>query len=254
MRGSYRLSALGAALAFVLLLATPAAALKLLPFKAAIVVSPSSAAAKGGAVQVFRLENNTNGAVAVEVYAETWDVDADGVETNQPAKNLFSIFPAQLVVPPRESRAVRVVWLGEAPAREKAFRLVAAQLPVDLKDAAADGAAVRFLLRFKAALYIRPAQDVKSDIRAETAEILPDGRLRLMLHNRGNAHALLRRPRLTLVLATGQQVTLPESALKPLEGENIHAGAQRLFTLAGLPSLPQGAAVARAEFAYDGMF
>ena len=253
MRCFYGLAVFGAALALILPAVAPAAALKLLPFKAAIAVTPA-AAAKGGAVQVFRLENNTNGAVAVEVYAETWDVDAAGVETNQSAKALFSIFPAQLVVPPRESRAVRVVWLGEAPAREKAFRLVAAQLPVDLKDAAADGAAVRFLLRFKAALYIRPAQDVKSDIRAETAEILPDGRLRLMLHNRGNAHALLRRPRLTLVLATGQQVTLPESALKPLEGENIHAGAQRLFTLAWLPSLPQGAAVARAEFAYDGMF
>lgn len=239
--------------AALLLASAPAAALKLLPFKAAIIATPA-ADAQGGAVQVFRLENNTNGPVAVEVYAETWDVDENGQETNQSARAEFSIFPAQLVLPPRESRAVRVVWRGAAPAQEKPFRLVAAQLPVDLKNAAADAAAVRFLLRFKAALYIRPAAAVKSDIRAEEVIMLPDGRLRLTLHNHGTAHAVLHGPQLSLTLADGGRAEIGSDVLKPLEGENIHAGRRRIFVLPRPPQLSANAEIARGAFAYDGKF
>lgn len=238
-------------LLLAMFLPAPVMALKLLPFKAAIVVS-STAVQPGAAVQLFRLENNTNGAVAVEVYAETWDMDETGAEKNQSARDLFNIFPAQLVLPPRESRAVRVVWRGAAPDVEKPFRLVAAQLPVDLKDSGDAAHGVRFLLRFKAALYIRPHGDLKSDIRIEKSEMLPDGKLKLSLHNRGNAHAILRGPVVTVQMKDGRKEILSADVLKGVEGENIHAGARRVFVV----PVPWGnqAVVTGADLRYDGSF
>lgn len=239
----------------ILFLSAPVMALKLLPFKAAIVVTPT-AAQSGSAVQVFRLENNTNGSVAVEVYAETWEVDETGQEKNQSARSDFSIFPAQVVLPPRESRAVRVVWRGAAPEVERPFRLVAAQLPVDLKDSGDAGAGVRFLLRFKAALYIRPPGTVKSDIRIEKAEMQADGKLKLSLHNRGNAHAILRTPAVIVRMNDGRTEELSGTALESVEGENIHAGAKRVFAVP-VPWGKRGgtqAVVTGADLRYDGTF
>jgi hypothetical protein len=54
-------------------------------------------------------------------------------------KKTLSFFPPQLVLNPHESRAVRVQYLGKTEGVEKAYRLVAEQLPVHLHDTPAAG-------------------------------------------------------------------------------------------------------------------
>lgn len=100
--------------AFILLAAQPAWALKISPFKAGLPMNDPSA------TQVFYVENNTDEPAAVQVSAETWAMDSAGVETNASAEQDFVIFPAQVVLKPHESRAVRVQYVGTPAAQEKA--------------------------------------------------------------------------------------------------------------------------------------
>lgn len=228
--------------AFLLLFAAQdAAALKISPFKVSL-----QAEAAQGASQVFRVENNTGEPAAVEIRVETWDIAEDGQEHNRSAEDDFMVFPAQLVLAAGESRAVRVQWLGgEMPVREKAFRLVAEQLPVNLQGTPAAGSAVRFLVRFKAALYLRPPQ-AESDIAVDRVAATAEGHVSLRLHNRGTAHSLLRQTRVTLLHADGRETVVPESALSAIEGENIHAGAARRFVI---PVSAKGVTGARLVYA-----
>lgn len=224
------------------LFATPAFALKVSPFKAALPPDGS------GGGQVFRVDNNSAEPAAVQVSVLTWDIAPDGSETNADAEPEFSIFPAQMVLKPFESRAVRVQWLGRGPlASEKAYRLMVEQLPVHLQGTPDAGSAVRFMLRFKAALYISPPA-AKSDVAVSAVAPAPDGRLRVTLANKGTAHALLRNPVLKLTLQDGKTAAITGDPLKPLEGENIHAGRTRYFDLA-LPGHPaQTVAAAHLDF------
>lgn len=238
---------LAAFVGLLCVLATPAAALKMMPFKAVVIAGVQ------GQSQVFRLENNTPESAAVEVRVMTWHIAEDGVEENIPAESDFAVFPAQLVLAPHESRAVRVQWQGKTPpAQEKAYRLVAEQLPVTLKDTAAAGSAVRFLLRFKGALYLRPHGTVRSDIQIARLESMADGRLALTLVNNGTAHAVMRRPKLRYHSA-GQVRVLDGKTLAAVAGENIHAGAKRRFILPA----PMGITttdISSATFEYEASF
>lgn len=204
-----------------LLTASPAGALKISPFKASLPAENPSAS------EVFRVENNTDAPAAVQVSVMTWQLAEDGSETNSPAEDEFVVFPAQLVLKPHESRAVRVQYTGSLPAAEKAYRLVAEQLPVDLADTPPAGSAVRFMLKFNAALYVTPPA-AKPQVTVVSAEPQANGMLKLLLDNKGTAHAIINKPRLT-VKAKGVDTILTDDALQSLAGENMHAGARRIF-------------------------
>ncbi len=222
-------------LAFILcLIAPPALALKISPFKAAI------SADNPAASQIFRVDNNSSEPAAVQVSVQTWDVFSDGSEQNADAESDFIVFPAQFVLKPHESRAVRVQWLGQVqPDAEKPYRLVAEQLPVALDGTPGAGSAVRFMLRFKVALYVSSG-DVKSNVGVTGVAPASDKKLLLTLANKGTGHALLRNPVLRLKLADGLEEKLAGAALKPLEGENIHAGRERIFEIHLPPGIPPG--------------
>lgn len=190
------------------------------------------------ATQVFYVENNTDEPAAVQVSAETWTMDSAGVETNASAEQDFVIFPAQVVLKPHESRAVRVQYVGTPAAQEKAYRLIAEQLPVDLEKTPQAGSAVKFMLKFKAALYVTPPE-ARSQLSV-FAEEMADRKLRLTIKNSGQAHTLLRAPVVTLTMDNGTSAPLSGDALKPIEGENIHAGATRVFDV---PAVTRGRVV-----------
>lgn len=221
----YRL-ALAVMAAVLMAGAPPARALKIMPFKASM--TPRAT----GAGQVFMIENNSAEPAAVQVSVMTWSIAPDGTETNRDAEDSFSVFPAQLVLSPHESRAVRVQWLDpQTPQVEQAYRVVAEQIPIRLKDTPPAASAVRFMLRFRAALYITP-EKAAGDVTVESVSAAPDGQsLRVTLANRGTAHTILRNPSLQFDLADGTPVTLSGAPLSVINGENIHARAMRYFDI-----------------------
>jgi len=222
----------------------PAAALKISPFKAAMVAGTDTS-------KVFHVENNSSESAAVQISMETWSITPEGTEVNRDAEDEFTVFPAQVVLKPHERRAVRIQWLGsDLPQKEKAYRVLAEQIPISLLDTPAAGSGLKFLLRFKAGLYIGPAKPAADVVVAKTE---PHGlnTLRVTLQNNGTGHTLMRNPQLTLTLEDGQTVIVKDTDLRGLAGSNMHAGSTRYFDV----SVPSGlSSVKAAHLVFESAF
>lgn len=221
----------------------PAAyALKITPFKTSL------AADEDNATQIFRIENNSAEPAAVQISVLTWEIQPDGTELNRDAEDDFVVFPAQLVLKAHESKAVRIQWLGGKEIKaERPYRVLAEQIPMNLQEMPKSGSGMRFLLRFLAGLYVAPSQGVNSDIIVRGVTVL-ESALHVELFNQGTGHSLMKAPILHLTLENGQTVSLSQENIKPLAGENMHAGIGRHFTLPLPPDLTAPVKSARLDF------
>lgn len=237
------------ALALYLAVGIPSArALKVVPFVAEF--TPSGP----GADQSFRVENDTNQPAAVQLTMVHRDMNVEGQEKLTDAENDFTVFPPQMVLLPHEARAVRVQWLGDPhPKTELTYRLIVEQLPVELSQVPQRGGQVRITVRYETAIYVLP-QGARGDLSVEKAEPSrgPNGAnmLALTLQNKGNAHALVQDPILTLRAAGGSTVTLNTAAqLNGMINENVLAGHTRVFLLPWPSGLPVGPVEASLKIA-----
>jgi fimbrial chaperone protein len=227
---------------FILLHPSAARALKISPFKTSI-----PAGGGGDMTQVFRVENNSSESAAVQVSAQIWQIQPDGNEIDKDDEDDFTVFPAQIVLKPHESKAVRLQWLGPPSlAAERAYRVLAEQVPIVLHDTPQDETGVRFLLRFKGALYVTPA-GAEPAVAVQRTESRP-GALRLYLRNNGTAHTLLRNPIVHLALEDGRTLDLAGAAVRTMGDENMHAGSERFFDLPLPPDAAGRVVSARLDF------
>lgn len=219
----------------------PAFALRISPFKATI---DPDAKIKN---QVFRVENNSDEPIAVQVSVLTWDMQSDGTEINNDASKEFAVFPAQVILKPHEGRSVRVQWLGSGiPDIERPYRVLVEQIATNLNNMPERQTGVKFMLRFMAALYVTP-QNPKSDVEISNYKILPGNILHVDLTNKGGEHTLLKNTSLKIVSGTNI-IVLVGDQLKPIEGENIHAGKTRSFDITLPPNAPANITAARISF------
>lgn len=231
-----------------------ASALTLRPAK--VDLAPTGAGATG----TFVVQNNSGARIAVELYMAERRVDVDGTETMTRTDEGFLLYPAQVVLDPGETRNVRVSWAGDPnPPRELAYRLVCEQLPVDLTpQVAASGAHIRVLVRYVGSVYVVP-KAVRSDVVVESASSEADGqvstKLKVVLDNRGTAHALLKGLTLRLVPVTpdgtaprNAGILLSGDGLKGIYGENILAQTKRRFLVAWPEAIPVGPVRVEIEF------
>lgn len=199
-----------------------------------------------GANQLFTVENNTDQPATVQIRITTREVDVDGGEQNVDDEKDFMIYPAQMVLEPHASRSVRVQWAGDPNLKEeKAYRIVAEQLPVNLDKENPKTSAVKFLVSYRGALFVTPpglASNVTLDFTGEIKDAAGNRMLEIVLHNRGTQHALLRNLKLDIKDDRGNSLTLVgDDQLKGVTGEGILAGHRRRFVmpwpkgLAGVP-------------------
>src|SRR3989344_1982829 len=237
---------------FVLVLSTAfvheAQAFRFSPFR--VKFEPSGA----GANQLFTVENDTNVPASVQMRIVTREVDVDGGEKNTDAEKDFTIYPAQMVLKPHTKRSVRVQWLGNPKLKEeKAYRIIAEQLPVNLDKERPKTSAVKFLVSYRGALFVTPpdlTHNVTLDFSGTTQDATGKKMLEIVLHNRGTQHALLRNLKLDIKDDKGNSVSLDgENQLKGVTGEGILAKHRRRFTV----PRPDGLAgkVQRIDFTFD---
>jgi len=218
--------------------ADPAHAFRLVPIE--MEFEPSGR----GATQIFRVENEGAGPVAVEIRIEARGMKENGDDVRTPADDDWVIFPEQIILQPNETQSVRVQYVGDpSPGVEKAYRLTAEQLNIDVGRPQSQGGQVRLLVTYVASIYVMPA-DVRPSVEVVAAQAAPDGQLELVLRNVGTSRQILREPTLRLA-AAGQSVTLRPEQLEGFAGENILAGVTRRFLLPWPDALPKGAV--RAE-------
>jgi fimbrial chaperone protein len=193
-------------------------------------MSTTFASQGSGAAKTFRVDNDTSNRVAFEISVLTRDMNEDGMETNRPAADLFTVFPPQGAIAPGKSQTVRVVWKGAPnPSSELAFRVVAEELPVNFKPDT-DKAQIKVILRYMAAVYVcprnaRPNLQVAGFTRTGTNTYV------LTVTNAGTAHRPLINPKLTLTGAQSQDRDAPADSLGPISGETVLAGRARRFVL-----------------------
>lgn len=205
-----------------------------------------------GANQAFRVENESAKTIAVQISMKTREMSPVGKEINQDAEDDFIVYPAQLLLKPKEVQTVRVKWIGNSkPDKELAYRIVAEQLPVNLSKEPDSGVKINIMTRYIGSVYIVP-RGVKPEVILDLAEqrITPDGQrqLRVRLHNRGTRHVMLRDLKLQ-VRAGGQTVELGPEALKGLAGENLLAGGKRELALPWPADLPDESVAVTFQFA-----
>ncbi len=237
---------------FVLMLsvvvASEAHAFRFSPFR--VKFEPSGA----GANQLFTVENDMNASASVQIRITTREVDINGGEKNADAEKDFTIYPAQMVLKPHAKRSVRVQWVGDPKLKEeKAYRIIAEQLPVNLDKEKPKTSAVKFLVSYRGALFVTPpglAHNVTLDFSGTTQDATGKKMLEIVLHNRGTQHALLRNLKLDIKDDKGNTVSLAgENQLKGVTGEGILAKHRRRFMI----PRPEGLAgkVKHIDFTFD---
>lgn len=186
----------------------------------------------------FQVDNESNEAMAVEFTVKERVMEETGKE-NLPDTQELAVFPPQVIIPPKEKRTVRVNWMGkEIPKTEKAYRVIAEQLPVKVDEKTKRRSGIQMLIRYMAALYVTPA-DVEPKIVVQSFSYKKDILL-LTLQNEGTKHQILTEPVLNFKHDSGSW-ELKKSELKPLSGENVLAGARRTFEIKTTKKIPTDA-------------
>jgi fimbrial chaperone protein len=175
----------------------------------------------------FLIDNSTNEQMAIEVSVHERIQKSDGTE-EMPKTTELMAFPPQLIVPPKEKRTIRVQWVGEIKDVEKAFRVVAEQLPLDMNDKKNKKTGIKMLLKYVAAFYVTP-KNTEAKINVNKVE-LKGSDLFVTVTNSGTRHQLLQNAVLSLK-SESQAIKLEEEDLKGLTGQNILAKSTRVFKL-----------------------
>ncbi|MCM2282383.1 MAG: fimbria/pilus periplasmic chaperone [Bdellovibrionaceae bacterium] len=187
--------------------------------------------------KTFTVDNTNDSKVAVQISAHARIAAEDGQE-ELPKTDHFSIFPKQLILGPGESKTVRVTYTGpKTISKEAAYRIVAEQLPVDLKSMEPTaGTKLKFLIKYQTSAYVVPprakAKLVVESVRSVLSE-KKEKQLELVFRNDGDAHRILTGARVHLTSSKAAHKPFPITGefAKPLDTVNILAGAKRRVLL-----------------------
>ncbi len=194
--------ALLAALAALVLLVSPALAMRVSP----MVVEMESRGT--GAVARIEVQNINPGNLAFQTRVFRMEIDKDGNIVETPADQDFLIFPPQGVLPASGRQVVRLQWVGGAElAASQAYYVSVEQLPVAFEPGSPDalGAQVQVLYNMRAIVVVAPP-GAKPDVKATSVkqatyqppappgskELPPmqDG-VEITLRNEGRRHAMM---------------------------------------------------------------
>ncbi len=118
----------------------------------------------------FTVRNEYGRPVAVQIEARTREIDIHGNEGREPTDAL-AVYPTQLVLDAGERQQIAVEWLEGRIDKERAFRVIAEEVPVDLEDRSDSRARLRMNMRYVTSLYIRP-EGAAPDIRITEAKVV----------------------------------------------------------------------------------
>lgn len=174
----------------------------------------------------FLVENTSSETIPVVFRVLTREQSMDGSEKNNETSDI-SIFPPQMLLGPGQEKAVRVTYKGDSNfSKEKSFRVIAQQVPVELKENK-KSAGIKMLLKFQNALYVQ-SKEYKSKLSVSEFK-LTGKKLKVVITNSGKVHQYLHH--LNISFKKGEKVIgVNQEELKKLEGHNILAETSREFT------------------------
>ncbi len=215
----------------------------LLPLILAFKFTPMSQSlelAEGVKSSQFLVENDSAENMAIELSVKERKMNRLGKE-ELPGTTELSIFPPQIIIPAKEKRTIRVLWNGPSKIEtEKAFRVVAEQLPLNVNGKVKKGTGIQMLMKYMAAFYITPP-DAESKIKV-ILESAKNGKITFAILNTGNKHQIIYKPVMTFKKGS-KKWTLTSKELAGISGENVLAKSERSFTINSAELIPENAEV-----------
>jgi fimbrial chaperone protein len=197
--------------------------------------------------KTFTVENNASTPVAAQLRVYRRSSDANGVE-QRTATDDFMVFPSQVMLGANEKRAIRVTFKGPSvTSEEKAYRLVAEQLPLSTDPVVPAGPKVqlKYLLKFVASIYVTPK---KGNANVVVESVVPQGeKLQVTLANLGTKHKTLKGAHF-LLKGQGRSTELEGESMKMLDQKNLLPGARTTIVVNRPANLPTGPVESEVQF------
>lgn len=201
-----------------------------------------------GASASFIVQNADDTKLPVQISIVHRNPDIEGKEEHKETPDiddLFQIYPAQIILAPKERRTVRITWIGDPkPKKELAFRMIAEELPIDLeenKTYTKPVAKVRIATRYIGSLYVTPPGARADLVTKATASDEKPQKLILEVENIGTAHKVLADIQMKLTaMQGGAEYEFSKQELQPFATQNVLAGRTRKFTLEWPKGFPVG--------------
>ncbi|MCM2276720.1 MAG: fimbria/pilus periplasmic chaperone [Oligoflexia bacterium] len=201
-----------------------------------------------GASASFIVQNGEETKLPVQISIVHRNPDTDGKEEHVETPDIdemIQVYPAQLVLGPKERRTVRITWVGDPkPKAELAFRMIAEELPFSLEEDKKSNkpvARVRIATKYVGSLYVRPAGAAPQIVIKGESTKDKQPRLSLEIQNVGTAHRVLEGLKLKLTpVAGGTEYSFTEPQLNFFARENVLAGRTRRYVLDWPKGFPIG--------------
>jgi fimbrial chaperone protein len=198
-----------------------------------LTINPES----GSNSSIVFLENDSSQPIAIQMSVNKRLMDRSGKEEMPEELEQLQIFPNQLIIPPFEKKSVKVTWIGKSGKEnsnekniEKAFRIIAEQLPIDLeKEKKRKRGNVKILLRYVGALYVDLGK-TQSEVQLKKFTTTKK-ELNFIIENKGSKHQVLSNLKLVFIKKGNPDIQIDSKDLKNFAGENILAQSERDFIL-----------------------
>lgn len=189
--------------------------------------------------QVLLLENQGTEKVPVQIEVFARTVDKAGEEVRTKSED-FTVYPEQLVLLPGEKRNVRVTWSSEFKgSSEKAYRIIASQLPVKFSEKNAAPANkdvnLNFLLQYVASAYVTP-EGAKAQIKVKEVKRIDAKKISLLLANEGTAHKVVHVKSLSIF--GGEKILMQLNTVKEFDNLNLLPKTEKSVIIAVPKEVP----------------
>ena len=174
---------------------------------------------------VYQVTNNSDAPMAIEASIVKREMNENGKE-NLPKtkKDMFIVYPNQLILKPKEKRGIKVTYLGpkNIPS-ELSYRIKIEQLPIDFDKKSKTG--IKILMKYLGALYVTKEEFKHQIVLKEIVE--KENHYLFKVANEGKSHKLLKR----LKISVGEKDFIESDKLKNFSGENILSQSIRRFSV-----------------------
>jgi fimbrial chaperone protein len=188
--------------------------------------------------------NNSEKMIALEVYAQSREIDPNsGVDLLEDVED-FLIYPNQLLLQPDEQQVVTLTWVGpQSITDELAFRIIVEELNLSLGEDGLEDEEMTVklaaLTKVIKAAYVAPGK-AKANVTVLKSEVIAgddqDKKIKITLNNTGTAHKILKQTNIEVVALNAEGNKIKESAIRFIPNElqgvlNILAKSQRVITI-----------------------
>jgi P pilus assembly chaperone PapD len=191
---------------------------------------------------VFQVSNPSKEPVAVD-FSVLKVVSTKNNHEERVATHDVQAYPTQFILAPKETKSVRVRYMGsKLPSKEEVYRVIAQELDIDVSDKKADNndgkvkAQIKMRFSYEGLIFVHK-EDAKPELHVTDVQKSPQG-LQLNIANQGTSSALPNSANYDyFAQAQGKEYKLTENDLKGAEFRRVLAGANNHFTLPNIQTV-----------------